>query len=161
MITNLHLAVYGNTEVWRGFCTQCKRMALIVENEIQCCDAQVVIPDQPPRRKRMSIAENQRRRLKKRQRQACLEDQHYRCLYCEQSFGSIVWYKSKQITLKIVWDHQTPFAFSQDNRECNFVAACHICNAWKSALIFQSVDEVKIYVQQKWETHGKAPPDLP
>ena len=160
MIKDIHLAVYGNVKILRGFCGRCERMALIRDDEFLCCGDLVLIDDSPKREKRMSDAVRRRKPLKLSVRKACLIEQDYRCLYCEQSFGGIVWLRGKQITLRVNWDHQVPFSFGHDNREENFAAACQVCNAWKSSLIFQSVDEVKIYVHQKWEQNRKAPTDL-
>jgi len=53
--------------------------------------------------------------------------------------------------LCLEWDHQVPYSYSQNNHDANFLPACHLCNRWKSALIFQTVEEVKVYVATKWE----------
>ncbi len=53
--------------------------------------------------------------------------------------------------LQIVWDHLFPYAFSQDNGVENFVASCQICNAYKGAIMFQTIEEARTYIATQWE----------
>jgi hypothetical protein len=85
----------------------------------------------------------------KRKRQ-CLKDQSDRCLYCIRRFGSYVYAGDTEIKLKLAWDHFVPFVFSGDNSDENFVAACHICNGWKSDLFLDGLKEYRDYLNNKW-----------
>lgn len=151
MVKDLHLALYGSKGLYRGYCTRCERYALILDGYIQCCDDHVEIDGECSTQKRMSSPTDKRGTASAKFRKQQLQEQDYRCIYCEQAFGSIVLYKRKVTSLQVRWDHRLPFAYSQDNQNSNFVAACQYCNGWKSSLIFQTIEEVRIYVQQKWE----------
>lgn len=143
------LAIYGNIQMVRVFCSDCGGDALVVDGRKQCCDELV---DEPPERvKRMSEPEFMRRLPSVAQRKQILEVQGYRCLYCDVSFDGYVYFRGGLQKVQLQWDHMAPYAYTMDNKHQNFAAACQFCNRWKGALIFKTVDEVRIYVQAKWE----------
>ena len=51
------------------------------------------------------------------------------------------------------WDHLIPYSYSYSNADENFVAACSVCNAFKSSHIFISDEECKEFIQKKWDKH--------
>ena len=152
MITDKHLALYGRVKLERAFCWECERHALIIDGKIQCC-GQVVKGDKIKAERRMTPPVKGRKQMGVRFKKKQLELQDYRCLYCRQAFGSIVYRATKKnyVRLQVNWDHRIPFAYGQDNGEENVVAACHVCNGWKADLIFMSLEQVRTYVQEKWK----------
>lgn len=58
------------------------------------------------------------------------------------------------IGLKLQWDHVDPWVYSLNNKDQNFVAACQICNGIKSSMIFNSVEEARVYIQGARKTKG-------
>lgn len=80
-----------------------------------------------------------------------LEKYNYSCCYCERRFGTVVQIEDKFRQIKLVWDHFLPFSYAYNNQDSNFLPSCFICNVWKRNGIFQTIDEVKIYVRNKWE----------
>ena len=62
--------------------------------------------------------------------------------------------QEKALTIKVNWDHQLPYAFSQNNATSNFVAACHVCNGIKSDRLFKTVEEAQLYLAQKRKQKG-------
>ncbi len=144
-----HLAVYGNVQIPRAHCPSCSRTSggafqarrsgagLVVGGRFQCCGGQ----------HRNSIRQTKRMS----EPIQLLEAFDYRCAYCERSFGLRVAIDGKSHRLVIHWDHAVPYAYSQDNRTENFLPVCQLCNRWKGALCFQTIDEVRLYVAQKWE----------
>lgn len=79
-------------------------------------------------------------------RKHILELQQGLCFYCDRTLGGIYTRKKRQIQLKTEWDHMVPFAYSQNNSTDNFVAACHVCNSLKGALMFQDTEQAKLYL---------------
>lgn len=53
------------------------------------------------------------------------------------------------VVLQVNWDHKVPFAYSQNNGNQNFVAACQICNRLKSRIMFNSLEEARVYLYYK------------
>jgi hypothetical protein len=84
-----------------------------------------------------------------------LAQQCDRCLFCNRRFGSYVYAKGAylgktiQIRLKLVWDHYIPYVYCLDSSDANFVAACQICNQYKSDLMLSSVTEYQTYIGKK------------
>lgn len=156
----MHVALYGNVGILRGFCPYCKRTAFILDELWSCCDRPCGDIGRVTETKRESQPEQKRGKPSKKRQEEVLRLQNYRCLYCDQVFGSVITYKGKLRILKCVWDHQVPYTYNQDSRDGNFVAACQPCNSWKSGKLFQTVEEVQIYVQAKWEEvqHWKVRP---
>lgn len=149
-----YVAIYGNTAIPRAWCPECKDYSWVISGKIACCDRPM--EKTPDRYKRESEPEQHRKLPPKRLRDAQLEAQGHRCLYCERVFGSHVWRKGKRIRLKINWDHLVPYSLTQDNSANNFVAACHICNLLKSDHCFQTVDQARVHILMQWEKKGIA-----
>ncbi len=61
---------------------------------------------------------------------------------------------TKLVILKVCWDHRIPFAYSQDNRALNFVAACQICNGIKSSLMFERLEDARGYIYRRLQKKG-------
>jgi 5-methylcytosine-specific restriction endonuclease McrA len=85
------------------------------------------------------------------ERRRVLRQQEHRCYYCERKFGSVVFLKNRKRTLTVNWDHCVPYCYSGDNGVQNFVAACRFCNGWKGSLMFNSLDEARVYLYGKWQ----------
>lgn len=144
---NQVLSLYGNTALVRGFCDDCGSMAIIRDEKFLCCDAPVKANPQKVRRE---VEPEQRRRLPKRANQRLiLAEQDYRCVYCEHAFGSTVYRRGKAVVLRVHWDHDIPYSYSQNNPSWNFVAACHVCNLLKSDFIFRDLDDARLYLRTK------------
>lgn len=144
--TDSHLAVFGNVAIRRVFCSDCEGFSLVDKNNRKlCCDALDVT--EPKRIKRVVTPEQSRKRPSLEHRKAVLAAQNDCCAYCDRAFGSTVAYKSKTTRLRPHWDHLVPYSFQQNNADDNFVAACHVCNSRKSSLIFQTMDEARVHLQ--------------
>jgi hypothetical protein len=148
-----HLALYGNAKITRGWCYVCRRYAFVVDGAIQCCDRPV--DDQAPTRARRMSEPLQSRKLPPPKWRAWrMEQQGFRCFYCDRAFDSSVVTMSggrvKKRRLMAVWDHMTPFKYSQDNRDHNFVAACCLCNGIKRDKIFQTIEEARLFLAARW-----------
>lgn len=147
---NTYIALYGNVKVLKSKCPECKRTAFVIDGCMACCGAK---PDQsiPNSYKRESDVPQERKRPPKKDQRRILDLQENRCIYCGRYFGTVVYNGKKNVVLKIHWDHFVPFAYSQNNKEANFLAACNICNLLKCARMFQTVEEAQVYLQNKWQ----------
>ena len=147
-----HYAVFGNTIIPRGKCPKCGRQSFIIDENFVCCGERAGKINKFY--KSESAAENRRYTPSINTKKEILQNQNYRCIYCEKSFDGYVWRKGKGIKLKVAWDHFLPFCFSYNNHETNFLAACQICNGIKSDLVFDSIQEAQTYIQTKREEKG-------
>ncbi len=152
MKPRVHTAIYGNIALLRGYCSECKGYAFILEGKMACCGERST--DAPERFKRMSDCPEFRRGPSVKWQKYIMAQQHCRCFYCNRTFGSTVYRSTKPVRLKVNWDHINPYTYSLDNRNQNFVAACHVCNGIKSSLIFRSVDDATIYILERWKDKG-------
>ena len=147
-----YIALYGNTKIEKAWCTDCDGYSFVVDDKLVCCGQRA--SGLPSKYKRESEPEFTRRLPPVAVRRAKLEEQNYRCFYCERRFDSLVYRKGKPVRLKQVWDHQVPHSYSQNNQASNFVAACHICNGIKSSFLFQTLEEAQVYITEKWAEKG-------
>jgi hypothetical protein len=71
-----------------------------------------------------------------------------KCSYCERPFGTLVQYKGGTVVLRMEFDHVVPVSTEQRGvyMEGNVVAACHLCNRIKGALVFGSLAAARNYV---------------
>lgn len=111
-----------------------------------------------------------RRRPSTRVQVGLLVDQDNRCLYCGHRFGDLVVRKGNDwVWLEVAWDHFVPYAYSEANPDDGWVAACQLCNAYKSDLIFVGVVDVRRHVMDRaianehdplpfWSTDPTTPP---
>src|SRR5690348_10233210 len=72
-------------------------------------------------------------------RKQMLAKQGHRCLYCDLLFSGTVMRHGRPVVLRLVWDHFVPYAYLVRNPSDNWVAACHVCNAIKGSLMFETV----------------------
>jgi len=149
------LTLYGKVAMVRTWCKDCLTMTLVVDNKLQCCDTDSrAIPEQWRRESEPTANRRQPRESLKKQ---ILKDQEHRCLYCEQAFSKTVKVsgkakKSRVTKLRITWDHFIPYSYSKSRDDDNWVAACQFCNSWKSNLLFSTVEEARIYLNNQWKT---------
>lgn len=153
-----HIALYGNRSILRDRCHVCDRQAFILDGKFACCGAPA--SGDPARKvKRETQPEQRRRLLSAAEREEQLDRQENKCFYCFYTLGGYVQqrYTNGRICwkrLKVNWDHQVPYVLTQDNTAQNFVAACHVCNGIKAAFLFQTVEEARLYVQEKRKEKG-------
>ena len=117
-----------------------------------CCGRNKVL--EPEKYKREAEATGRRRKPPMVEQKAALTDQDYRCFYCDRKFGSVVWIGGKRKTLKIEFDHMVPFSFIKNNSPQNFVVSCQICNGFKNDKCFQTPEEARIFILNRWEQKG-------
>lgn len=144
-----HIALYGNVTLTRGWCHDCSGYALVIKGKFACCDREY--SDMPRMVKRMSTPEDVRRLPPLRDRRAQLSEQEGKCFYCLREFGRKVYkHGVKPVVLRVNWDHVLPYSYSQDNHALNFVAACQICNGFKSSRIYATVWDAQVAIATRW-----------
>ena len=150
----MHVAVYGPVRILREKCPDCGFIVLVVKGRFACCGEPGPEPAGRLTQKRMSEREVNRRRTPTRETMRTLLDvQGDACFYCLRHFGETVYDRKRKrhIELRIEWDHKTPLAYSCDNSQENFVAACHVCNRMKSSYIFGTVEAARSFILERWK----------
>lgn len=94
-----------------------------------------------------------RKRLSKKLQHQIRSQQNDRCFYCWHQFGEVLIIKNKITVLRCEMDHVEPFSFSRNDAVINMVAACQICNRWKSAML-ASESEIICHLKKKWADAG-------
>ena len=82
-----------------------------------------------------------------------LDQQGFKCYWCYREFDTIYLRYNSISILSINWDHVIPYAYSYSNADENFVAACSICNSFKSSKIFVNDEQCKNYLKQRWDKY--------
>jgi len=152
----MQIVMYGRVGMLRDYCEYCERTALIIDGRLACCDRTANLNQSIKSLKREAVTFDVRR-LNKYQREYILEKQERACFYCSKPFGIACFHYGREIKIKCNFDHIIPMAYQGDNSLPNIVAACQKCNAWKSDLIFTSLEEARLYLREKWENHRRAP----
>lgn len=160
-MSKAHIALYGNVSIARAYCGSCRGFAFVLEGKLQCCNR--VYNFKASKYRRISEPEFIRRDPRPRDKKEILKEQNDRCFYCDQEFGTSVYIKGetglkRRTRLKVLrpeWDHLVPYSWHAKNDALNIVAACQCCNAWKGAIMFNTVEEAKVYVFQKWENNKR------
>lgn len=142
------MAAYGSVIVPRVKCPLCGEMSLCSDGKTLCCEAGVPI-ERIKKHKRMTEAMDCRRSASRREKDKILDEQDWRCYYCGNLFGKTVKRRGKSVTLQVHFDHSVPYAYSGNNANYNFVAACHVCNLIKSSKVFSTREEAIEYIQTR------------
>jgi len=138
-----HLAQYGNVLLKRAWCSKCRVYSFIIDNERTCCcreyndeieDIKIMVA---PRRKRKRV----------KNRKEILKKQNNKCYYCHNRLGYYYERNGRVIKSVIHFDHVIPFSFSHNSNEDNFVAACNLCNLYKSNLMFDTLFDAQEYLE--------------
>ena len=148
-----HNALYGSIALAREFCNDCFTFSLIIKGVRQCCDKRVEQNEDNPDY-RMSDVPNIRKGPSAAYKRKMLSEQDNKCFYCQREFGSIILKKRRLIRLQIHWDHWIPHDYSRNNRDKNFVAACHVCNAIKAARIFDTLEQARLFIYVRQQKKG-------
>jgi hypothetical protein len=146
------IALYGNIGLERGYCPACETFAFVKNGKFVCCDTPLL--DEPTKFHRETEAPQHRKTPPKAEKDRILEEQEDRCFYCGVRLESTRFRKGKPIIIKVNWDHQLPYTFSQNNATSNFVAACHVCNGIKSNRLFKTIEEAQVYLAGKRKQKG-------
>lgn len=83
-----------------------------------------------------------------------LDEQGYRCLYCQRRFGSVVYQRGRETVLRCEWDHMIPYCYSYDGRASNIAAACQLCNRGKGSKVFSTLDQARVWLMQFHANRG-------
>jgi len=141
---------YGSTAIYRAQCPSCKSMSFVIDGLMSCCDVEA--PKATSfRKKRVSTSESRRHQLPKELKRKILIAQDNKCIYCGHVFGERYWHpgKSRFVKLRVHYDHLVPWSYSGNNSGNNIAAACNLCNMAKSDLMFNSLDEARVYILNK------------
>lgn len=151
-----HVALYGKVAIQRSYCESCGGHALVIEGALACCGRKAEAP--PARYKRMSEPVSGRSGPSADFKRLQIERQENRCVYCERSFGGVVTRVragvARLVDVKVQWDHFVPYSYIRQNGDCNFVAACQICNGLKKDRLFQTLEEAQIWIRQERSLKG-------
>lgn len=146
------VALYGNVSLPRGYCKSCEGTSIIKDGKFLCCGEPTNIT--PKTFERIIIPCQGRKTPTVAEKRFILEEQEHRCFYCGVEFDSIRYRNGLPVTIKINWDHQMPFVYSQNNKTSNFVAACHVCNGIKSSRLFQTVEDAQVHLADRRKSKG-------
>lgn len=146
-----HIAIYGKLRVKRTYCNNCHCRTIVTRKmEKLCCGG---IYNESPEEYKVIVGKGlgRRRRPSVKTQKELLEKYNYSCCYCERRFDTFIKMDGSFKKIKLAWDHFLPFSYAYNHQDSNFLPACSICNAWKRNGIYQTIDEVKLYVNDKWE----------
>lgn len=147
-----YLGIYGNTNLGKEFCRDCDAFAFVLDGKLACCDRRAVRISEFA--KREICPEQKRRKPPVAKQREQLAAQNNCCIYCERELGSYAFRGITPIKLEVCWDHVVPYAYAQDNRPVNFVAACVICNGIKSDTLYPSLEIARLHIRKAWAKKG-------
>lgn len=67
------------------------------------------------------------------------------------NFGSVITRSShRSVLTRLCWDHFIPYSYLCCSPGDNWVAACQICNGYKTNHMYESVDEAREDIMHRW-----------
>lgn len=153
-----YFSCYGTTKIPKDVCPDCERSAFIIDGEFACCGLKAAKEEPRGYKRECETDQNRKQGPPAAMKKLILAAQDGRCFYCERILGFKYRHHGKRVKLKLHWDHLVPYSYLQANDTNNFVAACHICNAVKGSMMFQTIEEARVYVNvrlQEWGDIGE------
>jgi len=144
-------SLYGSVAILKGYCKNCKETSFIINGEYQCCLEPVVKNIEKEITKRECIGENDRSIIPKKIKDEILEQQNFKCIYCEHNLLKPRWdaKRSKYFKHRIHFDHFVSWSYSRDNHKTNLYASCPLCNHLKSNKYFYDLISAREYLNEK------------
>jgi len=146
-----HKAIYGKVKIIRHLCPVCGNYVLENKKHFKCdvCGFEG-IETKTKGYRIMSPPSGIRKRPPEWLKRQILKKQNNRCYWCGRKFGEPYLKNTILKYLKIHWDHKSPFSYEQTNNNNNWVAACNICNSFKSSFLFKKEEDCFLYLRMKW-----------
>lgn len=149
-----HYVRYGSICMKRAECPSCGDRSFVKNGLSVCCNQKVsfdgivsTIMESTPSIKR-------RRSISKIDKLTIRNSQDHKCIYCDNEFGYLYWYKTKLKLSTIHYDHFDCFAYSRNDSYENITASCNICNLLKSNKMFDNLEEARIYLNGRRKEKG-------
>ena len=143
------ISFYGRSALLRKYCCDCKTTSFVLDGYYQCCDK----PDEKKEIKYMTerISECFRGSLAAEFKRKILALQKHRCHYCGLDLSRVWYYIDKYgcaREIRVNFDHFIPASYCANESLENIYAVCNICNRYKSSKIFNSIGELRKYLQE-------------
>ncbi len=135
---------YGNTVLFKKYCPKCQAISIMIDGKcVDCKQGLNLAATKKFIHKRESTTDLIRHQPPSKVKKEILQHQNNQCLYC-----------GCHLNLRgMHWDHFIPFATGASGDK-NWVASCAQCNSFKSAYLFNSVEEAQIFLQNKRQERG-------
>lgn len=143
------ISLFGRAVLIRDWCEHCKCMSIVLDGYFQCCDEKA---------KAITITRIERQsdtcrgRISAELKRKILVAQKHRCHYCGLDLSRTWYYMDKYgdyREIKINFDHFIPASFACVETFENLYATCSICNRYKASKMFNSIEELRIYLKNR------------
>ncbi len=102
---------------------------------------------------RIEVSNLKRKYPSKKLKEQILNEQDHCCFWCNREFYVSYFRYNAIHSLSPNYDHIIPYSYLYSNSNENFVAACNVCNSFKSSLVFDNEDYCREYLKRKWDKH--------
>ena len=147
---------YGTIVMLRGICDCCGEESFIDSEGLSTCCRSSVICENRTKTVKETEGIYKRKQPSLISKKAILENQDNRCYWCGREFNQYVISPSgktiRQLTIE--WDHYIPYDYTGSCEDKEFVAACIICNRYKSSMFIIDEEIAKKTIIQKWIKSG-------
>lgn len=147
----------GTSMYPRGVCSLCGDDCFVRTDGLSsCCTAEVKELVGNAYSTRKIGSKGKRKQPSAEAKATILAKQSYRCFWCGRDFGRYVTKAGTGIAHKLrpVWDHYVPYAYTESSSDDQFVAACRICNGFKSAKLPIEEESLRELLKRKWQKAG-------
>ncbi|MFA6309729.1 MAG: HNH endonuclease [Clostridia bacterium] len=147
----LEKMVIGKITMFRMECPFCGEQNLSKTGTFKCTYCDETYSEQTVNKVRVIVGKTKRNRPPALIVRKLLALQNNKCFYCGKEFD-LQYYRNGKVRKLIAHaDHQIPYSYLLTNPDDNFVMACCVCNMFKSAKMFESVEDCKKYLDYKWD----------
>lgn len=149
--------ILGRSILFREKCPECGEWNISGTSSFECEECGTEYKEIFIKSTRVEVPPHYKRKVfTKELRNKKFFDQNGKCFWCGRKFYSWVRKNSRIIQIKMHVDHLKPFSYFPDDTDDNLVAACSICNIFKSNKMFEDVEECKQYLLYKWDSYIKS-----
>ena len=151
-LVHVEKVFYGKVIMFRTNCPKCEETLFEPNLDFKCdvCSHQFqgIVTSL-----RTEVDRPRRKKPSPKIQEQILDQQGSKCYWCYREFDTLYFRYDSISILSINWDHVIPYAYSYSNADENFVAACSVCNSFKSSKNFENDEKCKDYLKQRWDKH--------
>ena len=138
--------------LYRIQCPDCGEYQLTGKKEAYCeyCNKNITFKNCNKERKIATTTGLNRIKINIYQKNEILDKQKNKCYWCGRQFGTEYMHNFRFYRLTPHFDHIIPYSLAGNKGNDNIVAACNVCNLWKSAKVFKDEEEIQDYLLEKW-----------
>ena len=142
--------IFGREVMYRSYCPQCGEKNLSPKKSFLCDECGLSYKFDTITHSETICTNKRNRPASAAKKESLRRQQHNKCAYCDNEFGTHILYKSRSVVLTPQVDHFVPFTYTKVHAEDNMKLSCQLCNNVKNDKVYDTLSDARESLQQWW-----------